>query len=48
VLAALVPVGFALPGLLLGAATGLTVVGLAAWETLTPQRRQGRPRRSAD
>jgi low temperature requirement protein LtrA len=36
-LAPLVPVGLASPALVLSAAAGLILVGLAAWETLTPR-----------
>jgi low temperature requirement protein LtrA len=39
VLATLVPIGFASPALVLSAAAGLTLVGLAAWETLATRRR---------
>jgi low temperature requirement protein LtrA len=46
VLAILVPIGFASPALVLSAAAGLTLVGLAARETLTPPGRLRRPGRS--
>jgi low temperature requirement protein LtrA len=46
VLAILVPVGFVSSALVLSAAAGLTLVGLAAWETLTLRGQLRRPRRS--
>jgi low temperature requirement protein LtrA len=46
VLALLVPVGLGSPALVLSAAAGLVLVGLAAWETLTPRGRLRRPNRS--
>jgi low temperature requirement protein LtrA len=46
VLAILVPVGFAWPALALSAAAGLTLVVVAAWETLTLRGHLRRPRRT--
>jgi low temperature requirement protein LtrA len=40
-LAALIPVGFAIPTLALSAAAGLIVVGLAVWDTLTNRKPVG-------
>ena len=45
-LAALVPLGFAIPTLALSGAAGLVVVGLAMWETLAYGGRVDSPRRS--
>jgi hypothetical protein len=44
-LAALVPLGFAIPTLALSGAAGLVVVGLAMWETLAYGGRVDSPRR---
>jgi low temperature requirement protein LtrA len=45
-LAILVPVGLVAPALLLSAAVGVVLVGLAAWETLTPPQHLRWPHRS--
>jgi low temperature requirement protein LtrA len=45
-LAALIPVGFAIPALALGAAAALVVVVLVVWDTLAYQGRVSSPRRS--
>ena len=46
-LAALIPVGFAIPALALSAAAAAVVVALAAWDTLADRRRGSSPKRAA-
>lgn len=47
-LAALIPVGFVIPALVLAVAAALIVVGVAAWDTLTSQARVRSPQRSTE